>query len=133
MALGSPRVGLGFSTDFQSSALPWLTSSLATTTPAKFSFHKVSRFITLMNLGAATDYIKIGFTENGVKGNNYFKIAGSSTSHTLEFRVKEIWISSDTGSVPFSMAVGLTNIDESAMPQLSGTLYDNTPGWEGVG
>lgn len=133
MTLGNPRGGIGYGSEFQSSALPWVTSSIATTTPAQFTFHKVSRFISLVNLGASTDFIKLGFTENGVKNNNHILIQGGAPPQPFEFRVKEVWVAAVSGSLSFSLVAGLTNIDETMMPQLSGTLYDNSVGWEGVG
>lgn len=134
MTLDNPRGGIGYAAEFQSSALPFVTSSVAPSpgSPVRFDFPKVSRFITLANLGNTT--LSFGFTRNGVvTSNNKYVLSGSQTV-TMELRVRELWLQGEGGTPAFSMCVGLTNVDRSNMPMLSGTLGDGiTPGWVGVG
>lgn len=49
MSLNNPQGGLGYAAEFQSSALPFVTSSTAPAagSPVRFDFPKVSRFITV--------------------------------------------------------------------------------------
>ncbi len=134
MPLNNPKSGFNYAVEFQSSALPWATSSTATTTPVKIEFPYISRFIMLLNTSAvSSDTIRIGFTQNGVNGSNYIDFVGQTAPSPIELKVKEVWIRSKTGSVPYSLLAGLTNVGSNMVNELTGTLYDNTPGWQGVG
>lgn len=135
MTFDNPRGGLGYAAEFQSSALPFVTSSTspAAGSPARIDFPKVSRFITIANRdGTLTNSLSFGFTRNGVVGTNKYILTGGQ-SIMLELRVKELWIQGEVGTPPYSLCAGLTNIDRINMPQLSGTLASGDPGWTGVG
>lgn len=137
MALDAPKSGIGYSAEFQSSALPFVTSSTAPSvgSPVKFEFPKVTRFITVSNNDTTpTNSISVGFTYSGlVSTNNKFTILGGH-SITLELRVKDLWIQSETmTNSPYSLCAGLTVVDRGYMPLLTGTLPGEVPGWEGVG
>lgn len=136
MTLNNPQGGLGYAAEFQSSALPYVTSSTAPATgsPVLFQFPKVTRFITITNRDATfTNSMSFGFTRAGVvsTNNKYVLMGGQSIS--LELRVKDLWLQGEGGTPAYSMCVGLTNIDRNIMPLLSGTLPDGSPGWTGVG
>lgn len=133
MPLNNPIAGFNYATEFQSSALPWVTSSTATTAATQLHFDNVSRFIQLTNLaasGSGTD-IKLGFTANGVNGTNYLVVQPQMTLGPLELRVKEVWIKSSSGSPAYSFIAGLTSVTQ--MQVLTGTLPDGNSGWQGVG
>lgn len=137
MSLNNPKGGLGYAAEFQSSALPWVTSSqvpVASSGVMRYDFPKVSRFISVSNHSNAGQEIRIGFTRNGVMtSGNYFLIDGGNT-FTAEVRVKEMYIAGDSvNNLRVAVLAGLTNIDASMMPLLSGTLEDGTAGWTGVG
>ena len=134
MPLDNPKGGMGYSAEFQSSALPWVTSSLAPATgsPVEFNFPKISRFISINNL--STSSISFGFTRSGVVSTNNKYTLTSGQSILMEVRVKTLYLQAETGVNPeYTLFAGLTNIDSSMMPLLSGTLPDSTPGWTGVG
>lgn len=131
--LNNPSGGTGYAAEFQSSALPWVTSSTAPASgsPVRYDFGKVTRFITVSNLGATP--LSFGFTRNGViLSNNKYILSGSQTV-TLEVRVKSLWLQAETGTPTFCLFAGLTNVDKKQMPLLSGTLADGSSGWDGVG
>ena len=136
MSLDNPRGGLGYAAEFQSSALPFVTQSVAlsySVGPQRWDFPKVSRFIGVTNNGTAGQFLRIGFTRNGVTGSNYYLVDGGQQSN-FEFRVTSLYVISDGIAAPrYSLAVGLTNIDAIEMPRLSGSLPDGTAGWIGVG
>jgi hypothetical protein len=136
MPLDNPRGGIGYAAEFQSSALPWLTSSVAPAagSPISYAFPKVTRFLTITNRDAAfANSLSFGFTYNGVKfSSNKFVLQGGQ-SVTIEIRIKELWLQGETGTPAFSVCAGLTTVDARDMPLLSGTLQDGTPGWPGVG
>ena len=138
MSLNNPKGGIGYAAEFQSSALPWTTSSQAMTgVTYRIDFPKVTRFITIKNHGGATEHLRLGFTRNGIENGNNFRILGSANGtpeSTFELRVKEIYIRADGAVSPhYSILAGLTNIDSEQMGLLSGTLSDGTSGWAGVG
>ncbi len=133
MTFDNPKTGIGYAAEFQSSALPWVTSSAAPASgsPVRFDFPKVTRFITVVNLGGST--LSFGFTRAGVVStNNKYVLSGSQTV-TVEVRVKNLWLQGEGGTPAFSLFAGLTNVDANNMPLLSGTLADGSPGWTGVG
>ncbi len=135
MPMDNPKSGFGFAAEFQSSALPWVTSSIAPATgsPVRFDFPKVTRFVTVANTGASSGSLSFGFTRRGVTtSNNKFILTGGQTL-TVEIRIKELWLQSEAALPPFSVFAGLTTVDARDMPLLSGTLHDGTPGWTGVG
>lgn len=137
MPLDNPGAGIGAAGEFQSSALPWVTSSVApnisTGAVQRLDFPRVTRFITVANHDAAGKELRIGFTRNGIKiGGNYFLLDGGQLV-TFELRVKHLFLAGDSSAPTFSVCAGLTTVDSRNMPQLSGTLDDGTPGWAGVG
>jgi hypothetical protein len=134
--LNNPQGGIGYAAEFQSSALPWVTSSIAPAagSPVRFDFPKVTRFIIVSNRDTtATNTISVGFTRAGVVSTSNKYILNGGQSMTFEVRVKELWLQGETGTPPISICAGLTNIDKNAMPLLTGTLPDGSPGWTGVG
>jgi len=132
--LDNPKSGYNSAAEFQSSALPWVTSSVAPTgVTINIQLPKVSRFFTALNHGLSGSHLRVGFTRNGVENGNYFRLDGGAPPIQFELRVKSIFIRADTVTVPFDLLVGLTNVDANNMPLLSGTLADGTPGWSGVG
>jgi hypothetical protein len=135
MALDNPRGGIGYAAEFQSSALPWVTSSVAPAqgSPVRFSFPKVTRFITVSNLGTGTNTLSFGFTWNGVAQSSNKYVLGAQQAVTLELRVKALWLQGESGTPNFSVLAGLTTVDSKDMSLLSGTLPDGTAGWPGVG
>lgn len=137
MSLNNPKGGLGYAAEFQSSALPWTSSSqvpVASSGVTRYDFPKVSRFISVSNHGTAGQEIRVGFTRNGVMtSGNYFLLDGGDI-YTAEVRVTSMYIAGDSvNNVRISVLAGLTNIDASMMPQLSGTLDSGDAGWSGVG
>lgn len=134
--LNNPSSGIGSTAEFQSSALPFVTSSTAPAagSPVRISLPKVSKFITLLNRDTtASNSISIGFTRAGVVSTNNKFIVPGNQQVTLELRVKELWIQAEAGSPQYSLCAGLTTIDSRMMPLLTGTLPDNSEGWAGVG
>lgn len=129
MPLDNPRGGLGYSAEFQSSALPWVTSSVAPAagSPVQYTFDKVTRFVTIYNRDTtATNTMSIGFTTTGVTGSNKYVLNGGHAM-TFEVRVKTLWLQGESATPAYSLFVGLTNIDARQMPPLTGSS------WTGIG
>ena len=141
MSLGNPNSGIGSVAEFQSSALPWVTSSVAPAagSPVRFDFPKVTRFITVSNRDTAfSSSLSVAFTRNGIisgtggMGQQKYILHGGQFD-TFELRVKELFLQGETGTPPYSVCAGLTNISSMNMPVLTGTLPNGDPGWSGVG
>ena len=136
MPLGNPNAGIANAGEFQSPALPFVTSSqapLASGTPQQIDFPKVTRFFTITNREPTAGSLRVGFTANGLtKSGNYYLLGPLQTA-LFELRVKTIFVAGDTTLAPFSLMAGLTTVNAGDMPQLSGTLNDGTAGWPGVG
>lgn len=118
MSLGNPKSGFGFVAEYQVSALPWLTSSTLPTTMLRYDFPWVSQFFTLQNEGSGD--IKVGFTPS-TSGSKHFALKASS-SLSLDVRVKSLYMTGTSGT-PFSLFVGLTNIDASMCPEFAQHLF----------
>lgn len=134
--LDNPKGGIGYAAEFQSSALPWVTSSTspAAGSPVRFDFPKVTRFITVVNRDATfTNTISFGFTRAGVVSTNNKYVLMGGQSITLELRIKELYLQGETGTPAYSVCAGLTNIDKNNMPILTGTLPSGDAGWAGIG
>lgn len=136
MPLGTPKSGFGAAGEFQSSALPYTTSSIAPAAASgvlRIDFPNVTRFISLANRSADGTLLRVGFTENGVRNSGFhYKLDGQDTA-TWELRVKTLYLAGDTTVVSASIMAGLTTVSATDMPLLSGTLPDGSAGWTGVG
>lgn len=142
MGLNNPVAGFAYAAEFQSSAIPWVTSSVATSgSITRYDFAMCSRFFTLSNLGSSGPggpVIAFGFTANGMSdlnSNKYF-LSGSQTV-TLEIRVKSLFIMGQNASTPYSLLAGLTTVLANNTPLLTGSQTDSSTGnlvfWPGVG
>jgi hypothetical protein len=134
-------VGLSNVGSYQSSGVPYATSSIAAPsnagTPTEVSFPDVTQRIFVSNITSSAD-LRVGFSANGVKGTNYFLIrAGSAGLYpTQEFRVKvsSIFLLSHT-TTPTSASVfaELTNISKNHLQNSGPTNLPNWSGSVGVG
>lgn len=133
MSLDNPRSGLNAAAEFQASALPWVTSSVAPAagSPVEFRFPKVTRFITVSNRDATfANSLSIAFTRGGIIsgsggiGQQKYLLHGGQAA-TFELRVKSLFLQGENGTPPFSIMAGLTNVDASMMPILTGSSWEN--------
>lgn len=137
MPLGNPTGGAGYAAEFQSSALPWMTSSVAPTTPnpMKINFGMVTRFVTLTNLSTGSigtaPNLQVAVTYNGAaNGTNYLSVLPGQTLY-LEWRILQMFLQSSSGNCPFSLAAGLTTIPPQNFFQITGSGPNIA--WPGVG
>jgi hypothetical protein len=134
MYLNMPR-GLGHVPSYQSSAVPYLTSSLivpgTNNEPIEVSFPNVTRFIIITNTydGDQNIPLRFGFSANGIKGveNNNYAILNNGESFEADFRVSKVFLLSDSVfSTSGSIVAGLTDIKENLLP-------NNWTGSAGIG
>lgn len=128
--------GYNASPEYVVSALPWVTTSVLTSgSTFEYKLPYVAKYIKVINNGSSGDYIRLGFTKNGVEGNgssNYVLINGTKDI-TFDNRVSVFYIRSHTAASPIcSLSVGLTAIPSKFAPVLSGSTTGNGS-WEGVG
>lgn len=128
----NPEAGFGSAAEFQSSGLPWVTSSVGGSSPQRWSFPKVTRCITVRNTTTGSGgYLMIGFTQLGVQGSNNY-ILPPNTQEQFEVRCKELWIMAAGAPANYSIFAALTTIPERNMPVLTGSM-NGTGSWIGVG
>lgn len=125
MSFQYPRSGPNNVAEYQASGLPWVSSSTnVSTTPWKIPFPYVTSKLSFMVTGSGA--VRVGFSQNGVNGNNYMLVSGGTGWTTFELRCKEIYVRADAGAMNVSIAAGLTMIDEKVFPVLTGSAIYNT-------
>ncbi len=139
---GSYGVGLNNVGSYQASARPWVKSELVVpasssdaSTALVISFPKVTKFVTIRNDGSSSaEEIRVAFASGGLgtnkdgntSGNNYIKIAQSS-SFSADFRITKLYLMSEDAHTPNATVIaGLTQIN-------AGHLGDSWKDEDGVG
>jgi hypothetical protein len=132
MSLNNVVLHEGYVPAYQSSAVPFVTSSLISAGGVQvITFPQVTRFFNIQNVGTvATDEIAVAFTQRGLDSSvgNYFTI-GQGVSFRDEIRTTVLYISCSSGaSVRYQVIAGLTNIPKEQFLTLTGSN-----GHQGVG
>jgi len=122
------NAGLNHVGAYQVSGIPFAKAAINATNATKVAFPYVTRWIYIVNTGA-TD-VKVGFSENGVEGTNYFTIARKDnqivqSSVRLEVKVSELWLKDSDGAV-IDVCAGLTSILPDKV-----SMGDGLPSWSG--
>ena len=116
-----PKSGPNLVAEYQVSALPFVTSSTATTTASQISFPFVTSFLTVRNTGATN--LKVGFTANGLGAANYFTLVPSA-SYDGRLRMKDLFLKASSGSTTYEVVAGLTMVERRMFPTLTGSAAD---------
>jgi len=119
----NPIPGFNSMPEYLISAVPWLTSSIASDI-IRHRFDHVMKTFTIVT-GAGSGSVSLAFTENGFGSGNCFNIPESST-FSADVRATELWLSGSGAS--YSLFVGLTAIPSKNAPRMTGSL-----GFSGVG
>lgn len=110
-----PKPGLGNAASFQSSGIPWTSSSVAPASGSStevFTFPQVTKFIVVKNVNDTDTLLRVGFSENGVVNSGNYFLLSRGESFAGDLKVTELHFMSDGASpVSFSAVVGLTTID----------------------
>tara|TARA_R110002020_G_scaffold12402_2_gene45450 strand:+ start:114 stop:533 length:420 start_codon:yes stop_codon:yes gene_type:complete len=128
------KPGISYVPAYQSSGRPWASGSIdAASGYVQLEFPYVTRWVQVSNHG--TGSVKVGFSENGVRGANYFRVAGVVAAGTsapqsvrLELKVSELWLHGNTDSV--DVVAGITTIPAT---RTSGSTGSSWSGSAGVG
>jgi hypothetical protein len=136
------KYGTGLSNvgSYQVSGKPFVTGSLtvpnsASATPLRIEFPSVTRWFTVINVDSK--HMRVGFSEEGVKGSNYFLVHEDNhptQNGPYELKVTELYLLSDTGQAitEASVLAGLTGISVDRINNISPS-GSNWSGSIGVG
>jgi hypothetical protein len=140
-------VGLNNVGSYQVSGVPYasgsITAPVAGGDPIRVQFPYVTRWVKVLPItgssGAAT-HLRVGFSENGVKNGNYFRVSAKQNTNLepvpppgLELKVTELYFCSDSvATVEFDIVAGLTNIPVERVNNISPS-GSNWSGSVGVG
>lgn len=125
MPLDNPKPSVDAVSEYLVSGNPWVTSSIATGIVGH-SFSLVTKFIVVKNTApTGSNSIRVGFTENGVKGTNYIPLAPNE-SLAVDLKLKHVFLSGSGQT--YSVLAGLTGIRHTGLVFLTGSS-----GYEGVG
>ena len=119
-------VGLNNVGSYQVSGAPFSKGNInATAEHQKIEFPDVTIWFQVINNGSNT--LKVGFSDVGLSGSNYFEVAANSKSDVLDLKVSEIHLyGGASGTV--SVVAGLTNIDAKRTSTASGTSWSGSAG-----
>ena len=129
------EVGINHVGAYEVSGEPFASGNIVASNAHKVQFPYVTRWVTVIN-NSAQD-IRVGFSENGVSGSNYFTVAkkdasngGASSSGRLELKCSEIWLYSPGVAGTADVVAGLTSINKN---KTSGSTGPSWSGSLGVG
>ncbi len=130
------EVGLNHVPAYQVSGIPFASGGIncsAGKGAQVVVFPHVTRWVSIINNDITND-VKVGFSQNGVDNNNFFTVPNLggapgllATTHVLELKVTELWIS---GSTDVDVVAGLTSIQPQ---RTSGSTGPSWSGSAGVG
>jgi len=128
----SYQVGLHNVGSFQVSSIPYASASIdvtSTTDTVVINFDRVTKFIIVKNTADAMGSdapMKFGFSENGVKGDNYILLLNEE-EYEADYKVSRIYLLAGTATAcTASISAGLTGIPADS-------LRHNWSGSSGVG
>ena len=138
MATFQYKNGLGNSAAYQVSGRPWVSASIGSackgTTATEIQFPSVTKSITFSDWIApegAAPILRVGFSANGVAGNNYISIGSTSVPVTLDVKATSVFMVAELAdgtpvSATGSIFASLTSIETGSIPS-------NWSGSSGVG
>jgi len=153
MSFNHPKAGANSVPAYQMSGIPFVTSSAATEvpradnaspTPIQVDFPFVTKNVKVRNIGAGS--LRVAFsalgsitpgqgTKHASLTSNYFVIpptdpdGGDNSIVEFDVRCKSIFFTSEIATTGFSLFAGLTRIDISQFPVLTGSVTS----FEGIG
>ena len=119
------EVGINHVPAYQVSGVPFASGNLDATSGLQITFPYVSRWVEVVNTSNAV--LKVGFSQNGLGGTNYFEVPISSSLGPLEVKVSEIHLNGGA-SGKTSVVAGLTGILPQRLNTSSGTSWSGSSG-----
>lgn len=116
---------------YQISGKPWASASIPVeySSVLEITFPTVTKYFTVSNTNSgSTSILRVGFSENGVNGTNYFTLENGE-SYTGDLRVRSLYLRGDVAPTTASVIAGLTGI----ISELRTEFGPNYSGSEGIG
>jgi len=122
--------GLNNVGSYQVSGRPFVSGAATAGNAAAIKFTSVTRWVYVVNTKSTA--LRVGFSELGISGSNYFTVPANSESPVLEVKVSELWIyAPGETAATADVVAGLTNIEPPSVRfQASGSGYTG-PSWSG--
>ena len=124
MSLDNPKPSVDAVSEYLVSGHPWVTSSIASGVVAH-DFILVTKFVIVKNTTTGSNSIRVGFTENGIKGTNYLPLAPNE-SVAVDLKLRSIYVSGSGET--YTVLAGLTGVGRRELVFLTGSS-----GYPGVG
>lgn len=103
-----PSSGQNNVAEYQASGLPYVTHSQVTAgTVNQVSFPFVTNVFNVKN--NSNGILRVGFTQNGVLGTNYFSLPVSGIFES-KLRITDLFITAEAGNLDYEVVAGLTSI-----------------------
>ena len=120
------NVGVNHVPAYQVSGRPFASSSTdgRSGTAVKIEFPFVTRWIYVVNSDSSNG-TKVGFSQLGLDGNNFFTVRKATNSEVLDLKVSELYL---TGSGNVTVCAGLTTIPVSRGRTDSGASFSGSVG-----
>ena len=130
MSFPNYKYGTGLSNagSYQVSGKPFVSGGLDASTATSVNLPSVTRWIYVVN-NHASDDCRVGFSELGVEGTNYFTVKAETASERFEVKVSQVWLS---GSGDVDVFAGLTGIPVEIITNISPS-GSNWSGSAGIG
>ena len=121
--------GLNNVGSYQVSGKPFVSGGATAGNAAAVKFPAVSRWVYVVNPKSTA--LRVGFSEIGISGSNYFTVPANSESPVLEVKVSELWIYGPGESAATADVVaGLTAIEPPSC-RYSSSIGGLQPSWSG--
>jgi len=118
------EVGLNNVGAYQVSGQPYAIGGLACNNATKIEFPFVTRWV---QIHVDAGPVRVGFSEIGVSGSNYFRVSSGSSSEILELKVSELWLYGlGVAEAEVEVVAGLTSI-----PSTRTSMGTGRPSWSG--
>mgnify|MGYP003145542432 CR=1 FL=1 len=134
------NVGINNVASYQVSGRPFASGNINAADAHKIEFPFVTRWIMITNKSEAGGTgVRVGYSEAGISGSNYFVIPSGSASERLEVKVSEIWLYGCAANGAVGSGAYTTNVDVAAgmtsiLPvRTSGSKGPSWSGSSGVG
>ena len=122
------NVGINHVPAYQVSGRPFATGSIDASNAVKVEFPYLTRWVQVYNHGGGD--LRVGFSEAGVSGSNYFRVAQPAAtdvpvSARLELKISELWLYGANG---VDVVAGLTTVPISRASGSSGPIFSGSSG-----
>lgn len=126
------NVGLNHTPAYQVSGRPYASGAIDAQDATSLEFPFVTRWVQVTNHSSAD--VRVGFSENGVSGSNYFRVHASCSSgihgqsNRLELKVSQLWLYSPGKPTSIDVVAGLTTIPVSRVSASAGLSFSGSVG-----